>query len=96
LEVSIDFSQKQLANAKLGAFGKFIGQREIVLGGSEGRTTEYEMLQPEVQEGRVFFLGYRALGFHVASKIGTPVSALFLRGEFEWHLWQHESRGAGG
>jgi hypothetical protein len=34
LEVSIDLSKKQFAEAKLGASGKFIGQGKIIFGRS--------------------------------------------------------------
>jgi hypothetical protein len=32
LKRSIDLSKKQFAEAKLGAFGKFIGQGKVILG----------------------------------------------------------------
>jgi hypothetical protein len=48
LEISINLSKEQFANTKLGAFGKFIGQGKVILGGSKGRATKYDVLQPEV------------------------------------------------
>jgi hypothetical protein len=35
LEISIDLSKEQFANAKLGASGKFIGQGKVILGWSK-------------------------------------------------------------
>jgi hypothetical protein len=79
----------------LSASGKFIGQGEIILGWSKGRATEYEMFQPEIEEGRVFFLCDRALSFHVALKIGTPVRAICFGRKLVGDLWQLKSRRAG-
>jgi hypothetical protein len=95
LEISIDFSKEQFADAKLSASGKFIGQGKIILGWSKGRATEYEVFQPEIQKGRVFFLCDRALSFHVTLKVGTPVCAICFGGKLEGYLWQFKGRGAG-
>jgi hypothetical protein len=95
LEISIDFSKEQFADAKLSASGKFIGQGKIVLGWSKGRATEYEVFQPEIKEGRVFFLCDRALSFHVALEVSTPARAICFGRELEGDFWQLKSRRAG-
>jgi hypothetical protein len=95
LEISIDFSKEQFADAKLSASGKFIGQGKVVLGGSERRTTEYEMFQPEVQKSCVLFLCHRAFSFHVEPEISTPACALCFGREFEGNFWQFKCRRAG-
>jgi hypothetical protein len=81
--------------AKLSASGKFIGQGKIVLGWSKGRATEYEVFQPEIKEGRVFFLCDRALSFHVALEVSTPARAICFGRELEGDFWQLKSRRAG-
>jgi hypothetical protein len=45
----------------------------VIFGWGKGRTTKYEVFQPEIQEGRVFSLNHRTFGFDMMIQIGTPL-----------------------
>jgi hypothetical protein len=76
MEIPIDFSEEQLAEANSSTLGQLRCQRKVIFGRGKGRTTKYEVFQPDVQESRVFPLGHMTFDFDMLTQIDTLVCAL--------------------
>jgi hypothetical protein len=68
MEIPIDFSEEQLAEANSSTLGELICKRKVIFGRGKGRTTKYKVFKPEVQKSHVFPLGHRTFGFDMLAK----------------------------